>query len=94
MKSFKGALGQCWFLTQPGHMLLVQNEDALETSMFGGFLFVCFQGNASLLVLEVFLRESDQGTLTGTLALSCFLFLFFSNVFSLFFSFKVLLKYH
>ena len=90
MKSFKGALGQCWFLTYPGHMLLVQNEDALETSMFWGFLFVCFQGNASLLVPELFLRESDQGTLTGTLALNLFFLIFFL----FFFSFKVLLKYH
>lgn len=37
------------------------------------FFFLPGQGNASLSVLELFLWESDQGTLIGTLTLSYFL---------------------
>lgn len=40
---------------------------------YGHFFFLPGQGNASLSVLELFLWESDQGTLTGTLMLSYFL---------------------
>lgn len=83
MKSFKGALGQRWFLIYPGHMLLVQNEDALETSMFWGFFVYLFSRKCLFIgagaVLEgVRPRDPHWDPCPQS---------FFSNIFSIFFQF-------